>query len=392
MRCCLIPFLILCVAAPFVRGASARPGFDMDYGPFLDYTVQLARTNDFVAKGVTVTLRAGTNVGAVLFDTETMRYAAGWTHGWLNLSTTHLASYKGALPPRMNGKLAFTTPDGPGWANNGSFADSRTNGVGPLPRAWAHYRGLYRHGSNVVFSYTVGDVEVLDMPGMVEANGELIFTRTIQVNETRAPLKLKLPAAHPSGRGEFPLGSGVTLIPLNASETPREAPVPTDLRALTRGGPPLWPQVLITSGRRGNDAAAFAVDTVAVPESNPWNSWMRLTAFDFFSDGRAAVTTWNGDVWIVSGLDDDLKNVKWNRFAAGLFDPLGLKIVRDEVFVLERHQITRLRDLNGDGEADFYENFNNDAGVSPELPRLRDGFADRPRRKFLLHARRPARG
>jgi hypothetical protein len=60
-----------------------------------------------------------------------------------------------------------------------------------------------------------------------------------------------------------------------------------------------------------------------------------------------------------------LKNVKWKRFAAGLFDPLGLKIRGDEIYVLERHQITRLHDLNGDGEADFYENFNNDAGVSP---------------------------
>src|SRR5207244_5344932 len=30
-----------------------------------------------------------------------------------------------------------------------------------------------------------------------------------------------------------------------------------------------------------------------------------------------------------------------------------------EIYVLGRDQITRLRDLNGDGEADFYENFNN---------------------------------
>src|SRR6185503_2009608 len=53
------------------------------------------------------------------------------------------------------------------------------------------------------------------------------------------------------------------------------------------------------------------------------------------------------------------------RFASGLFDPLGLRIVDDKLYVLERSQITRMRDLNGDGEADFYENFNNDAGVSP---------------------------
>jgi hypothetical protein len=91
---------------------------------------------------------------------------------------------------------------------------------------------------------------------------------------------------------------------------------------------------------------------------------MRLTAFDFFSDGRAAVATWNGDVWIVSGLDEKLDHVTWKRFAAGLFEPLGLRIVNDEVFVLCRDQLMRLRDLNGDGEADFYECFNNETWLS----------------------------
>jgi hypothetical protein len=47
-----------------------------------------------------------------------------------------------------------------------------------------------------------------------------------------------------------------------------------------------------------------------------------------------------------------------------LFQPLGLRVVADQIYVLGRDQITRLHDLNGDGEADFYENFNNDAKVT----------------------------
>ncbi|HEY0548862.1 MAG TPA: DUF6797 domain-containing protein [Verrucomicrobiae bacterium] len=360
-------FVMLVVgAAMFARGASVRSGYDMDYGPFLDYTVQVAGTNDCVSKGITVQLRAGTNMGAVLFDTETLSYAAGWTGGWLDLSKTHLATYKGELPPRVAGKITFNSRPGPGWAKNGSFTDPRTNGVGSLPRDWAHFRRLGRFGSNVVFNYTVGGVEVFDMPGLMEANGELVFTRTLHVSPTPEPLSMKLPAAHPSGREIFPVGSGPTMMAMNAADLPREATMPTTgLQGARNGGPALWPQEIVTVGRRDHDTEPFAVDAVTVPESNPWNSWMRLTALDFFSDGRAAVTTWNGDVWIVSGLDDGLKSVTWKRFATGLFDPLGLKILRDEVFVLERHQITRLRDTNRDGEADFYENFNNDAGVSP---------------------------
>jgi glucose/arabinose dehydrogenase len=60
-----------------------------------------------------------------------------------------------------------------------------------------------------------------------------------------------------------------------------------------------------------------------------------------------------------------LENVSWKRYAAGLFQALGLKIVDNQVYVLGRDQITRLHDLNNDGEADFYENFNNDMQVTP---------------------------
>ena len=43
-----------------------------------------------------------------------------------------------------------------------------------------------------------------------------------------------------------------------------------------------------------------------------------------------------------------------------------MKIVDDTVYVLGRDQITRLHDLNGDGEADFYESFNNECKVTPD--------------------------
>src|SRR5207245_2084227 len=112
------------------------------------------------------------------------------------------------------------------------------------------------------------------------------------------------------------------------------------------------------------------------------------------SDGRAALCTWDGDVWIVSGVGQAASlpkekqaaslpkeeqatslpkeeqagslpkeeqagsllhsgKVRWKRFAAGLHQPLGLKIVNDIVYVAGRDQITKLHDLNGDGEADF---------------------------------------
>jgi glucose/arabinose dehydrogenase len=106
------------------------------------------------------------------------------------------------------------------------------------------------------------------------------------------------------------------------------------------------------------------VDRLAEPVPNPWNADTFFGGFDFFSDGRAAVCTMQGEVWIVSGIDDSLKHLSWRRFASGIFQGLGLRIVNDQIYVLGRDQITRLHDLNGDGEADFYENFNNDTILS----------------------------
>jgi hypothetical protein len=89
---------------------------------------------------------------------------------------------------------------------------------------------------------------------------------------------------------------------------------------------------------------------------------MRIGGLDFFTSdpGKAALSTWDGDVWIVSGIDDSLERLEWKRFAAGGHETLGLCIVDDVIYTVADDEITRYHDLNGDGEADYYENFNND--------------------------------
>ncbi len=110
--------------------------------------------------------------------------------------------------------------------------------------------------------------------------------------------------------------------------------------------------------------AAYVVDTISVPFDNPHHALMFLGGHDFFPNGDAAVSTAHGDVWLVRGIDATLGHVTWKRMATGLFQPLGLKILNGEIYVLGRDQITRLHDFNHDGETDFYENFNNDGEVT----------------------------
>ena len=97
--------------------------------------------------------------------------------------------------------------------------------------------------------------------------------------------------------------------------------------------------------------------------------------FDFFEAGNAAaVADWDGNIWLVEGLNGlperltstsgSTTTLTWKRIASGLFQPLGVKIVDGQIYVCCRDQICILHDLNGDGETDWYQNFNNDHQVT----------------------------
>ncbi len=201
-------------------------------------------------------------------------------------------------------------------------------------------------------------------------------------------LLLHIPAASTPARLTIRIGKP------NATDTgafiaaAKAAAAPADLSQFTHGGPPRWPPTITTTGSLGGDNLAYTVDTISLPDNNPWNARMRPGGFDFFKDGRrAAVCTWDGDVWIVDGIDAALAQLTWKRIATGMFQPLGLKIVPDEsghelIYVCCRDQITRLRDLNGDGETDFYECFNNDHQVTEHFHEFAMGLQTDPEGNF----------
>ena len=61
----------------------------------------------------------------------------------------------------------------------------------------------------------------------------------------------------------------------------------------------------------------------------------------------------------------DTKTKKWSLFAEGLHNPLGLFAVSNNQFIIvQRPELTRITDLDGDGKADFYECLSDDFGMS----------------------------
>jgi putative heme-binding domain-containing protein len=198
-------------------------------------------------------------------------------------------------------------------------------------------------------------------------------------------LLLRLPAGKDSLR--FTIWMGNTTADAEAEEIAAEVAkitTPVDLARLTHGSPKQWDQPITTKTERGTDDGPFAADTLTAPQKNPWAAQLRLTGLDFFPGGKElAACTWDGDVWRVSGLDQANGVLTWQRVASGLFQPLGLKIVDGAVYVGCRDQIAVLRDLNADGETDFYECFNSDHQVTESFHEFAMGLQTDANGDFL---------
>lgn len=160
---------------------------------------------------------------------------------------------------------------------------------------------------------------------------------------------------------------------------------PVEMARHDRGGPRYWNETVETTGVVSPDTAAYVVDRLTLPLDNPWRRNVRVADVGFFADGeRAAVVTFEGDVWVVGGIDSGLERLVWRRYASGLYEPMGIEVVGDEIYVHSRQGIVRLEDIDGNGEADFYETFSDLTIQSIESREFPLGFAAKPGGGFYL--------
>ncbi len=397
--------------------APDKPWYHTDYGPYLSLTTKMPwPENNWVHKAKVIKLNQnGSTTGAMVFDTDLLRFAGGWTGGFMKLTGVEFNGDHG-VQPKPPVTPDFITPQLPGWSKTGTFEDLRKIPHGPIPESIGAYKGLYLYRGNTVLSYRVGDTSILDAPSIESSgDGTRAYTRTLEIESTDGSLTHFIAQARGSAQsidGSAPMAGvkdkgkliaaalvGDTrnlsltvqkkrlLMKVGSSNKTRNVKLllwrgapnklskfrslvknsdnPIQLGNVKKGGPPRWKKKLTTQGKMGKEDGPYAVDAITVPYDNPWDSRMRIGGFDFFSDGNsAAVSTWNGDVWKVTGIDGELGELTWQRVATGLHQPLGLKVIDDKVYTHGRDQITRLHDLNGDGEYDYYESFNDDFQVT----------------------------
>ncbi|MFO0881070.1 MAG: hypothetical protein U0840_27420 [Gemmataceae bacterium] len=102
------------------------------------------------------------------------------------------------------------------------------------------------------------------------------------------------------------------------AELARQTPV-ADLTPLSRPGSLRW-KPLTTRGEMAANSAPYVVDTLTIPYDNPYHALFFTSGHDFLPDGRIAVCTAHGDVWLVAA-DEKLQRITWRRFATGLYHP-----------------------------------------------------------------------
>jgi hypothetical protein len=386
---------------PFVAHSILLSGYNV--GPKL--AAVAAMLDDFVEVfkydvGPKLTAVAAGEGRFLLFDLEAGSFVAGVSGGELKIDPARFGILN---RPVLTGDVEFHVPANRVWRHK-----ARESAV---DRSKIDYQGLYLHNDRVVLATKVDGIDVLESPPAVKgevaivrefelgprdaqcwtclAEGEAIevmhdgrravwrdrngVSHAVTLKEASAGVSLEVEESSVLLR--WPATSDVSWArvayerikahrgkrPAATAAANNSPTAPVDLSELKVPGGKRWGEPL---AERGDIAAEsdhpYVVDRIPPPYDNPYGALFFLSGIDFFPHGDAAVCTVHGDVWIVRGLDAGLQRVTWQRFATGLYQPLGLEVVDGKVLVLGRDQLTRLHDENQDGEADFYESFNHD--------------------------------
>jgi len=132
------------------------------------------------------------------------------------------------------------------------------------------------------------------------------------------------------------------------------------------------------------EARYYKIETVAIPSGIA----LEVGGMAFNPDGSLMICTRRGEIWryvnaalqaecakpglnraaMLAGKTPSASAAfgdRWELFATGLHEPLGLLTGKPgEVFVVQRSELTRIADTDGDGKADLFETLDQNCGVS----------------------------
>jgi hypothetical protein len=119
----------------------------------------------------------------------------------------------------------------------------------------------------------------------------------------------------------------------------------------------------VITARPATEEDYYRIVTISIPEGIV----LEAGALQWMPDGKLAVATRYGDVYMVeNALEDPPTRVKFTLYASVLHEALGLAYNAKDgcLYVTQRPEVTRLKDLNNDGRADLFETVGAGWGLS----------------------------
>jgi len=281
-------------------------------------------------------------------------------------------------------------------------------GRGPLHENSGRFESVTVANGVAKLTYRIGSTRVTESLEAVEEVGLTLFDRHFDIEPHATPLALVYAHKANVDDARFLVGEGsdqssikvyqnqmvkdsdIYWLKVDASPVPQSLTIQYGAFPVAGFSPskrlsakkesvqiskPHWPQTLTTTATLSTKPDAYVIDDIPLPFENPSKRNVRLADIAFLNDqGDAAGVTFDGDVWLISGLKGDLENVKWKRFASGLHEPMSIvaqpiMLARTDVesipktllqmFVFDRNGIWSLVDTNGDKECDRFEMFCN---------------------------------
>ena len=96
----------------------------------------------------------------------------------------------------------------------------------------------------------------------------------------------------------------------------------------------------------------YEIKTLPIPQ----DLYLEVGGLATMPDGRLAVSTRRGEIWIVENpYQKDSHQTNYRRFASGLHEILGLAYKDGVFYCSQRGELTKITDTNRDGVADLYE-------------------------------------
>jgi mono/diheme cytochrome c family protein len=432
------------VLSPFLAGSNQTPTtaerpavqtttaewVEPDF-PFFSSVVDARRagpafpTDNLTPRGLV--LRVSRDIWAA-FDVDLIRVAAIWRGKGVTPVALAPGSYHHPDKKTPGGQAPLPEPDGPVWIANGiypgwqvgetvSLTDPREPapspeevGRGPLAEELGRFKAVRQVADGTVLEYTAGDTDVQEHMSASEQNSAWTVIRQFRVSPCAQGTWLVIgsgPSVTPrivsgsanlavekipsSGTSSSAAVWGVRVPPhpqaiefavAFGNETGNAATVPAPLPATAP--PHRWPQEVTTTITRSNAGDAYVVDDVGLPVDNPWHRSVRPGDIQFLKDGTGVLITLDGDVWLARGLDGNSGAVRWRRFASGFHEPLTAAVRDEQIYVFDRNGIWRLRDTNGDGEADLHELFSNAFAQTADMREFPSTLRLAPGGEFII--------